>query len=157
MLDFWADLEGEDPAFENVPSLEVLARMRQELLQGDRRPLYLAWLLCAANDEQLRGAVAPEVPAGLDELSRSQQAFARLFQVDQALLREAAGKAPSQDRSRKAQARKPFEGEWRIESAEGFSRDDLDLTGPASIRFEKIAVRSTSSLSKGDGLPLRAS
>jgi hypothetical protein len=51
--------------------LAALARLRQELLQGDRRCLYLAWLLCVQTGLVDDEAVEPPVPIGVQELSAS--------------------------------------------------------------------------------------
>ena len=95
VLDFCVDTEGEDPWEESVPSLDALAGLREELLGGDRRLLYLAWLLCAQGDDELSPSNGPEVPAGLSELSRPQRQFVRLFKIDGELLRDAIGMTAS--------------------------------------------------------------
>ena len=75
-------LEGEELLDEMLP-------LRDELLQGDFRVLYLAWLKAAdtaADDETLE----PAVPAGLGQLSHAQQQFAALFGVDEIMINVAA-------------------------------------------------------------------
>ena len=52
-----------------------LVPLRDELLRGDLRPLYLGWLAGASNGELREDALEPEVPPGLSELSLSQQAL----------------------------------------------------------------------------------
>lgn len=65
-----------------------LAPLRDELLRGDLRPLYLGWLAAAAdiNDDVLE----PQVPPGLADLSPSQQALAEFIEVDPDMLVAAA-------------------------------------------------------------------
>jgi hypothetical protein len=61
-----------------------LAPLREELLRGDLRPLYLGWLAdvhTMAEDEQ-----EPEVPPGLADLSPAQQALVQFLEVDPDLL-----------------------------------------------------------------------
>lgn len=65
-----------------------LAPLRDELLRGDRRPLYLGWLASAARLDD--DALEPEVPPGLAELSPPQQALAEFIEVDPDLLAAAA-------------------------------------------------------------------
>jgi hypothetical protein len=65
-----------------------LAPLREELLRGDLRPLYLGWL--ASADGLDDDALEPEVPPGLAELSPPQQALAEFIEVDPDLLAAAA-------------------------------------------------------------------
>jgi hypothetical protein len=51
--------------------LAALAPLRQELLQGDQRCLYLAWLVCVQTGLVDDEAVEPPVPIGVQELSAS--------------------------------------------------------------------------------------
>lgn len=67
-----------------------LAPLRDELLRGDLRPLYLGWL--AGADVLDDGAVEPAVPPGLATLSPPQQALAEFLEIDPDLL-AAAGAA----------------------------------------------------------------
>lgn len=75
-----------------------LIPLRDELLRGDLRPLYLGWL--AGVDALRDDALEPQVPPGLAELSPAQQALTEFLEVDPDLL-EAAGagstSAPSAD------------------------------------------------------------
>lgn len=69
-----------------------LVPLRDELLRGDLRPLYLGWL--AGADALRDDALEPEVPPGLAELSPAQQALAEFLEVDPDLLEAArAGSA----------------------------------------------------------------
>lgn len=63
-----------------------LAPLRDELLRGDLRPLYLGWLAAAARDELGDDALEPEVPPGLEELSPPQQALADFLEIDPDML-----------------------------------------------------------------------
>lgn len=71
--------------------LSALAPLRQELLEGDLRCLYLAWLLCVQIGLVDREAVEPPVPAGIQQLSASLRAFADFMVLDLDLLSVANG------------------------------------------------------------------
>jgi len=138
VLDIHAEVEGED--LWDAPPLGTLARLRNELMKGDFRPLYLAWLLCAQEDESKLRLAAPDAPPGLAKLSVPQREFADLFHVSRDLLREAAGRSPKTPeavRTKKdSKPGKPLEGSWRIESAPGFDDDDLGMLGPPFLSFK---------------------
>lgn len=61
-----------------------LVSLRDELLRGDLRPLYLGWL--ASADALREDALEPVVPPGLAELSPAQQALVEFLEVDADLL-----------------------------------------------------------------------
>lgn len=63
-----------------------LAPLRDELLRGDLRPLYLGWLAGAAGSELADGALEPEVPPSLSALSPPQQALVEFLEVDPDML-----------------------------------------------------------------------
>jgi len=65
-----------------------LAPLRDELLRGDLRPLYLGWLASAG--ELGDAAKEPDVPAGLASLSPPQQALVEFIEVDPDMLAAAA-------------------------------------------------------------------
>ncbi len=69
-----------------------LAPLRDELLRGDLRPLYLGWLAAASEfgDE----AQEPEVPSGLSDLSPPQQALVEFIEIDPDMLAAAAAASP---------------------------------------------------------------
>lgn len=75
--------------FDGEARLSALAPLRDDILAGDTRVLYLAWLLAAAAndiDEELE----PPVPPGLKELSAPLTEFVRFFQLDPFLVQAAA-------------------------------------------------------------------
>ncbi len=72
-----------------------LAPLRDELLRGDLRSLYLGWLAEACIGVLREDALEPEVPPGLSALSPPQQALADFLEIDPDLLTAAmAGSAP---------------------------------------------------------------
>ncbi|CAN7622514.1 hypothetical protein LJR289_004617 [Pseudoduganella sp. LjRoot289] len=70
--------------------LARLLPLRDELLRGDTRPLYLGWLArlcgCELDDEDEE----PPLPAGLRQLSQAQAALAEFLELDPDLLAVAA-------------------------------------------------------------------
>ncbi|MFA5631953.1 MAG: hypothetical protein WC997_10600 [Porticoccaceae bacterium] len=65
-----------------------LSPLREELLRGDLRPLYLGWL---AGARTLAGdKLEPPVPQGLAKLSSAQQALAQFLEIDPDLLAAAS-------------------------------------------------------------------
>lgn len=96
-----------------------LAPLRDELLRGDLRPLYLGWLAGAGSGEVREGAPEPEVPAGLSELSPPQQALVEFLEVDPDMLAAAAAESTHVLRSDAAEGHRidAWLGEW--------SRDEM--------------------------------
>lgn len=83
---------------ENI--LGQLAPLRDQLLQGDTRMLYLAWLKVISMDgEEWEDEPEPPVPAGLKKLNASLQAFAEFFEIDPHLISAAAEFSKSADSS----------------------------------------------------------
>lgn len=83
--------------------LDDLLPLRDELMQGDYRVLYLAWLKAA---ERALGygdidteTPEPSVPAGLQDLSPAQKAFAGLIELDEVLIQTAAENSSSSRQS----------------------------------------------------------
>ncbi len=71
-----------------------LVPLRDELLRGDLRPLYLGWLAGAGGGELREDALEPELPPGLSELSPPQQALVEFLEIDPDMLAAAmAGSA----------------------------------------------------------------
>ncbi|MGH8807466.1 MAG: hypothetical protein ACREX0_06280 [Noviherbaspirillum sp.] len=67
-----------------------LAPLRDELLRGDLRPLYLGWLAGVTAGEIDADALEPEVPPGLSRLSGAQESLADFLEIDPDLLSAAA-------------------------------------------------------------------
>jgi hypothetical protein len=74
--------------------LDALTALREELIQGDLRVLYLAWLKAAEvaveREDIVEDTLEPPVPAGLGQLSPALETFVRFVDVDEALLAVAA-------------------------------------------------------------------
>jgi hypothetical protein len=67
-----------------------LMSLRTDLLRGDLRCLYLAWLHCVQNEEFAEAAVEPPVPAGLGELSAPLHSLIEFLGIDEDLVEVAA-------------------------------------------------------------------
>ena len=68
--------------------------MRAELARGDHRGLYLGWLQCAQSGELGGDTLEPPVPAGINELSASQESLVEFLRIDRDLLGVAATASP---------------------------------------------------------------
>ena len=74
-----------------------LVALREELLCGDLRPLYLGWLAAASVDafEDEDDVLEPALPPGLADLSPAQQALVEFLEIDRDLLAAAASASPA--------------------------------------------------------------
>ncbi len=101
ILEFcWNDDEGSDS--EDDFALASLIPLRNDLLAGDHRLLYLAWLVCVQSGELDDDVREPPVPPGLEPLSASLDAFRAFMGVDQDLLDVAAdASAPLDEEARR--------------------------------------------------------
>lgn len=95
------DEEGDELEWGGEGRLSSVVPVRAELIAGDLRLLYLAWLLCVQDHEVPDEEVEPPVPAGLGRLTASQRAVAEFLRIDPDLLAAAKGapaaKPPTQD------------------------------------------------------------
>lgn len=90
-IDPEADAGTYDDAYFDFQSLTAeLASLREMLMAGDFRPLYIAWLACCDDDDR-----EPFVPAGLSELPTALTEFARFYEIDSDLLAAAAERSPA--------------------------------------------------------------
>lgn len=86
--DYYAD-ESDDA------SLAALAPLRTELLEGDFRVAYLAWLLALQAGDIAEDAMEPPMPPGLADLTGAQQALVEFLRLDHDLLNAAAAASPA--------------------------------------------------------------
>jgi hypothetical protein len=89
ILDFRSDDEEGDWE-QGEGYMDSLIPVRAELLNGDRRCLYLAWLLCAQSEELDEDDVEPPVPPGLANLTEPLRELAEYLRVDEDLIGAAA-------------------------------------------------------------------
>lgn len=71
-----------------------LIPLRDELLRGDLRSLYLGWLAGVSAGEVDADMFEPEVPPGLSVLSAAQQALVEFLEIDVDLVGAAAAASP---------------------------------------------------------------
>lgn len=67
-----------------------LLPLRDELLRGDTRPLYLGWLASACNEHLTDEDTEPLLPTGLQTLSLAQEALVEFLMIDPDWLEAAA-------------------------------------------------------------------
>lgn len=70
--------------------MERLQPLREELLRGDLRPLYLGWMALLCGEELDDDVLEPPVPPGLRQLTPAQAALAEFLMLDPDLLSVAA-------------------------------------------------------------------
>lgn len=82
--------------------LDPLIPLREAILRGDLRALYLFWLRCAADqddwvvdEEDVEPLIELPVPPGLGQLDPALLAFAEFFTIDQDLIAAAAEASPA--------------------------------------------------------------
>jgi hypothetical protein len=93
-------LDNEEPDYEWMEAegmLGKLAPIREQIMQGDYRVLYLSWLKAVSTEdpEEDNSEKEPPIPAGLGKLNSSHQAFIEFFELDEYLVK-AAAKASAQ-------------------------------------------------------------
>jgi hypothetical protein len=101
----FGEMEGPDVWTEY--DLGSLIPIREELMEGDLRALYIVWLaaqeMMGSYDEEEEYEIdAPPVPPGMDDLTGAQEELAALFQVSEELLAAAAEHSATRKASREA-------------------------------------------------------
>ncbi|MGQ1785258.1 MULTISPECIES: hypothetical protein [unclassified Saccharicrinis] len=97
LIDIWSeDEDGRDGWVEGEGMLTSLISLREDIIAGDYRSLYLVWLKDSVDDviyeygnvdEESKEA---DVPAGLNELNASLKEFIDVFQIDQDIISAAS-------------------------------------------------------------------
>lgn len=98
--------EGFDEWIDERGLLSTLARLRDDILQGDYRTLYLAWLKAMtlesggydedeADPDNFFNDPEPALPAGLKQLTPPLNAFMDFFEIDPFLVAAAAELSPN--------------------------------------------------------------
>ncbi len=84
----WVEAEG---------LLSGLIQLRNDILEGDYRCLYLAWLKAVTLDDPEEGTdeLEPPVPSGLQKLTPALQHLAQFFDLDSHLIESAASASPA--------------------------------------------------------------
>ena len=83
LIDFWSENEAGDDSLDVEPGLlSALVPIRNELMAGDHRSLYLGWRLRAQAGEVTAGTGSPPVPKGSSQLTGSQQALVEFLRIE---------------------------------------------------------------------------
>jgi hypothetical protein len=84
------DEEGHD-VIEGRGWLAAMVSLRDDILRGDNRALYLAWLKTLEVEDLLDSVIEPPVPPGLKTLSPALCKIVDFFEIDERLIQVAAG------------------------------------------------------------------
>jgi FtsZ-interacting cell division protein YlmF len=103
ILDFQSENE-EGEWVEDDGWLSSLIHTRAEMVRGDLRCLYLAWLLSAQEGELDDEEREPPVPPNLQHLSAGLRSFAEFLRIDDDLIAVAAEASPDQNRDSASRA-----------------------------------------------------
>ncbi len=92
-------LDEEEPGDEWLEAsgdLGKLIPLREQIIQGDYRVIYLSWLKAVSlqDPEEDNSETEPPIPAGLGKLNSSLQAFIEFFDLDEHLVKAAAKASP---------------------------------------------------------------
>ncbi|NDY72236.1 hypothetical protein DO021_00020 [Desulfobacter hydrogenophilus] len=98
IFDFTSETEDYDWE-EGEGSLSPLISLRSDLIRGDYRCLYLAWLFCAQMGEIDDDEEEPPVPANLGNLNASLESFADFMRLDKDLIQVAAENSIAEQKS----------------------------------------------------------
>lgn len=91
VIDFHSESEGDHEWTEGEGQLDQVLPVREELLAGDLRALYIGWLATLDSQEALdEDALEPPVPPGLRKPTEAQLSLATYLRVDDDLLDVAA-------------------------------------------------------------------
>jgi hypothetical protein len=95
-IDPYFESDARDELWDLPELVDRLVPLAAEIIAGDLRPLYIANLSVALDDNHDPDETSePPVPAGLEKLSDAQLALAELYGVDEDLLAAAAEKSPA--------------------------------------------------------------
>jgi hypothetical protein len=97
LLEF--SLNDEEPDYEWLESEGMFGKLtpiREQIIQGDYRALYLSWLKAVSveDPEEDNPETEPPIPAGLGKLNSSHQAFIEFLELDGHLIKAAAKASP---------------------------------------------------------------
>jgi hypothetical protein len=94
IVDFESGDDADGEWDEGDSWMSALIPLREHVMNGDMRPLYLGWLACAGADELADEDLEPPVPPGLGELDPPLEALAEFLRIDPDLLTAAAEASP---------------------------------------------------------------
>ena len=129
------DEDGDEEWWDEGGRLAAIVPVRAELAGGDRRLLYLAWLLCVQNRELDDDEPEPPVPAGLANLSGPLQSLVDFLRLDPDLLDAAA--VASRPLADKKPSAAEFLRRWVADLPEA-DKDQMLLRGDAGLPRSKL-------------------
>ncbi|BCB86072.1 hypothetical protein [Phytohabitans suffuscus] len=135
ILDLSTQDEGGDEWWDDQDRLASIVPVRAELASGDRRLLYLAWLLCVQGRELDDEEPEPPIPPGLGDLSGPLRALGDFLRLDPDLLAAAAEASPPLKPDAPSAAAL---GRWVRQLPEG----DKDAALLRLLRGEEVQVRA---------------
>jgi hypothetical protein len=143
ILGICLDEEGGSGWIEGEDYLSGLIPLRRQILEGDYRALYLAWL--KANefpDDDDEKHLEPPVPAGLRNLPKPLREFVDLFEIDSDLLAvaaEASADAPVESDAELEQWIPRLSESERETYLRRLVRGELDVQMQLRLRLREIA------------------
>jgi hypothetical protein len=156
------DEEGGGEWVEAEGLLGRIAPIRQQIIDGDTRALYLAWLARislyrnAGDDfaDELEEMTEPPAPAGLGKLNPALATLCELFQIDEQLVKAAAARSPKTTEPSPADLRDAIQSLPRERANDFLLRllNDEPQLGSA-LRREILPARETTA---GDANPRTA-
>jgi hypothetical protein len=113
--------ETEDHEWEQGEGwLSSLISLRADIINGDYRSLYLAWLFCAQMEEMEDDESEPPVPPNLADLNAPLQSLVDFMRIDTDLIAVAAENSTSEDRQTDPEALKTW-----IHNLPASEKDDI--------------------------------
>jgi hypothetical protein len=94
ILNFWQEDESFEWEKDDEEWMDSLIPLREEVLRGDLRCLYLGWLRGVQAGEFNDDVAEPTVPRGLAKLSAPLEAFADFLSIDRHLIAVASQRSP---------------------------------------------------------------
>jgi hypothetical protein len=107
IFEFTSEIEDYDWE-EGEGWLSSLISLRSDILQGDYRSLYLAWLYCAGMHEIDDEELEPPIPPNLTELTGPLKSFVDFMRIDPDLIAVAAANSISENRQTDPEAIKSW-------------------------------------------------
>jgi hypothetical protein len=134
---YFSDEEGGTWLSEDEYNLDNLVPLRDNIIEGDYRALYLVWqqfaqLAAGVEEEEIMVHVPPPIPSNLSKLNAPLKAFIEFFEIDEDIIRAAIAASPVKEetdldyRTLIDQVPEKERNEWLLRLANGETR--LELT-----------------------------
>jgi hypothetical protein len=159
ILGICLDEEGGSGWIEGEDYLSGLIPLRRQILKGDYRALYLAWLKANEFADDDEKHLEPPVPAGLRNLPKPLKEFVDLFEIDNDLLAvaaEASADAPVESDAELEQWISRLSESERETYLRRLVRGEPDVPMQLRLRLKEIAHQQRPAPSTKE-LPLRRS